>query len=117
MSINNSSSKNSLGLDLSTHNLNNSSSKQKFSFPKASRFDSLKLQYIRTHLDAIRFIKYPARDLDALLPSAMATRTSVFALIAMHHNQQPIILTVSSIVAEEGLLLDPVVTKWRSEDH
>lgn len=35
----------SLALDQSNHNLNNSSSKQKFSFPKASRFDLSKSMY------------------------------------------------------------------------
>ena len=38
MSLDKSGSRNSVGLDLSNHNLNNSSSKQKFSFPKADRF-------------------------------------------------------------------------------
>ena len=41
--MNQSTSKGSIGLDQSNHILNNSSSKQKFSFPKASRFDSSKL--------------------------------------------------------------------------
>lgn len=53
MSLPNSSSKpnidkslnNSIALDLSNHNLNNSSSKQKFSFPKASRFNLSKSMY------------------------------------------------------------------------
>lgn len=35
----------SVNLDLSHHNLNNSSSKQKFSFPKASRFSLSKSMY------------------------------------------------------------------------
>jgi hypothetical protein len=45
MSINKSGSKNTISLDLSTHNLNNSSSKQKFLFPKANRFDNSKFLY------------------------------------------------------------------------
>lgn len=42
MSLDKSSMRNSIGLDLSNHNLNNSSSKQKFSFPKADRFSYTK---------------------------------------------------------------------------
>lgn len=41
-----SQSKNSIALDLSSHNLNNSSSKQKFSFPKATRFENSKFLYL-----------------------------------------------------------------------
>ncbi len=40
--MNQSTSKGSIALDQSNHILNNSSSKQKFSFPKASRFDASK---------------------------------------------------------------------------
>ena len=38
--MNQSMSKGSIMLDQSNHALNNSGSKQKFSFPKANRFDS-----------------------------------------------------------------------------
>ncbi len=49
-------------LDLSGHLLNNSSSKQKFSFPKTERFRmQQKILYLTNHIDAIATIKYPVR--------------------------------------------------------
>ena len=45
MSLDKSGSHNTIALDLSSHNLNNSSSKQKFSFPKAGRFSYNKSLY------------------------------------------------------------------------
>ena len=44
--MNQSTSKGSIGLDQSNHILNNSSSKQKFSFPKANRFEYSKSGYV-----------------------------------------------------------------------
>ena len=74
MSINKSTERNSIALDLSSHNLNNSSSKQKFSFPKASRFESSKFLYVSTNADVIRFTKYPVRDQAGLLHSGTAIK-------------------------------------------
>jgi hypothetical protein len=48
-------------LDLSGHLLNNSSSKQKFSFPKTERFRmQQKILYPHHHIDAIATTKSPA---------------------------------------------------------
>ena len=105
MSINKSGSKNSIGLDLSTHGLNNSSSKQKFSFPKANRFDSLKLQYIWSHKDAIHFIKCPAPVQDELHLLDMAIKILELDKIRMLRNQPPITLKASLIIEKEALLL------------
>lgn len=48
-------------LDLSAHILNNSTSKQKFSFPKTERFRmQQKILYPLPHIDAIATTKSPA---------------------------------------------------------
>lgn len=75
MSINKTTSKNTIDLDLSNHNLNNSSSKQRFSFPKASRFYSSKLLYFFPHIDVIRFIKFPLEGQEEQLPLVMEIKT------------------------------------------
>lgn len=95
MSINKTSSKNTISLDLSNHNLNNSSSKQKFSFPKASRFDSSRFLYFFHHADAIRFIKCQALETGGQHPSVMEIRIWELGIIRMLLNLQPIKFKVS----------------------
>lgn len=50
----------SVNLDLSHHGLNNSSSKQKYSFPKASRFNLNNNLYIKSHYRCDSFYDVPS---------------------------------------------------------
>lgn len=50
MSLPKTNNKTTFNLDLSQHSLNNSSSNQKFTFPKSSRFNSNKIMYHSHHI-------------------------------------------------------------------
>ena len=63
---------------MSSHTLNTSSSKMKFSFPKTDRFGPTRRSaYRNIHLDATRTMKYHLPRVKEVLPSALETRTLV----------------------------------------
>lgn len=77
-------------LDTSNHSLNNSSSKQKFSFPKTDRFRMQgKILYILSHSDAIVSMRYQVPAQAGLRRSATGTKlwgwgTNVISLPLAH---------------------------------
>jgi hypothetical protein len=68
-------------LDLSHHSLNNSSSKQKFSFPKTQRFRDPNTLYLRRHAAATASMMPLASGAAVLPPSDTATRIWVYEMI------------------------------------
>ena len=71
-------------LDTSLHTLNNSSSKQKYSFSKNDRFRYTKPTLFSPHAEAMSCIKSPPPGPAGSLPSAMAKRTWAWGLINLY---------------------------------
>lgn len=105
-------SRRSIASDLSSHNLNNSSSKQKFSFPKASRFEQSRFGYLFFYQDVIRFIKYQPQSQAELLLLAMAARIWEYASIEIFHNPHPIIFKVSFCINAKKVSLLGLADKY-----
>ena len=84
-------------LETSTHLLNNSTSKQKFSFPKTSRFGpGQKILYKYSNLVAIAIIKFLVLEPIELPPSVMEEKTWASEMTSLFPQLELTSLEVSS---------------------